>query len=245
MASTRAVLSNITTPLYWLVDIPSRIGSWNEGSFSSRSELLKDNQYLNAESLLLNAKVQQIASLRSENIRLRKLLNSSALLQDDVLVAELIGVSPNPENHQVVINKGSDEGVFIGQPLIDADGLMGQVVEVSRKSSRVLLITDNTHALPVQINRNGARIIAEGIGSLHQMLLRHVPATTDIRVGDLLITSGLGQRFPVGYPVAIVTSIERDPGQSFATVLIKPNAAMDRSRHVLLVFNKLEVVVEG
>lgn len=245
MASTRAVLSGVTTPLYWLVDIPARVATWSEGSFASRSELIEKNLRLQSESLLLKAKVQQIAALRSENIRLRELLNSSALLKDDVLVAELIGVSPDPVRHLIVLNKGSDDGVYIGQPLIDADGLMGQVVEVSSKSSRVLLITDNSHALPVQVNRNGVRIIAEGIGSLHEMLLRHVPATTDIRVGDLLVTSGLGQRFPVGYPVALVTAIERDPGQSFAKVRVKPNAAMDRSRHVLLVFTKSEIAVEG
>ena len=245
LASTRAVLSGVTTPLYWLVDIPSRIVSWSEGSLSSRSELVEKNQRLQSESLLLKAKVQQIAALRSENIRLRELLNSSALLQDDVLVAELIGVSPDPVRHQVVLNKGLDDGVYIGQSLIDADGLMGQVVEVSAKSCRVLLITDTSHAVPVQVNRNGVRIIAEGIGSLHEMLLRHVPATTDIRVGDLLVTSGLGQKFPVGYPVAVVTEIERDPGQSFATVMVKPNAALDRSRHVLLVFTKSKAAIEG
>ena len=128
------------------------------------------------------------------------------------------------------------DAVFVGQPLIDADGLMGQIVEVSPASSRALLITDATHSIPVQVNRNGVRAIAEGTGSLGSLEIRHVSATTDIQIGDLLETSGLGGRFPGGYPVAVVTAIERDPGQMFAHVVAGPSAALDRSRHVLLVF---------
>jgi rod shape-determining protein MreC len=113
---------------------------------------------------------------------------------------------------------------------------MGQVVEVGVSNSRVLLITDATHSIPVQVNRNGVRAIAEGTGSLGTLEIRHVSATTDIREGDLLVTSGLGGRFPVGYPVAVVSVVERDPGQAFARILAVPSAALDRSRHVLLVF---------
>jgi rod shape-determining protein MreC len=113
---------------------------------------------------------------------------------------------------------------------------MGQVVEVGLSNSRVLLITDATHSIPVQVNRNGVRAIAEGTGSLGTLEIRHVSATTDIREGDLLVTSGLGGRFPVGYPVAVVSEVERDPGQAFARILAVPSAALDRSRHVLLVF---------
>jgi rod shape-determining protein MreC len=164
------------------------------------------------------------------------LLNSSALLRDDVLVAELIGVSPDPVRHQLILNKGSTDGVHVGQPLIDADGLLGQVVEVSPVISRALLITDATHSIPVQVNRNGVRAIAEGSGSLTSLEVHHVSATTDIREGDLLVTSGLGGRFPVGYPVAVVKTIERDPGEAFARIVATPSAALDRSRHVLLVF---------
>jgi rod shape-determining protein MreC len=177
-----------------------------------------------------------MASLQAENVRLRALLNSSALVRDDVLVAELIGVSPDPERLQLVLNKGEGDGVFLGQPLIDADGLMGQVVEVSSGTSRALLITDVTHAVPVQVNRNGVRAIAEGTGALESLEVRHISSTTDIRKGDLLVTSGLGGRFPEGYPVAVVTHVERDPGEVFVRVLAVPTAALDRTRHVLLVF---------
>jgi rod shape-determining protein MreC len=184
----------------------------------------------------LEAQVQQMAALRAENLRLRALLNSSALLADDVLVAELIGISPDPARHLVVLNKGADDGVFEGQPLIDAQGLMGQVIELAASSSRVLLLTDATHAIPVQVNRNGVRAIAEGIGRLDRLVLRHVASNEDIEVGDLLVSSGLGGRFPVGYPVAVVTEVSRDPGQAFAEVSARPSSALNRSRHVLLVF---------
>ena len=140
------------------------------------------------------------------------------MLRDDVLVAELIGVSPDPVRHQLVLNKGEADGVFVGQPLIDADGLMGQVVEVSAWLRRALLITDVTHSVPVQVNRNGVRAIAEGTGELGSLEIRHVSSNTDIQVGDLLVSSGLGGRFPEGYPVAVVSEVERDPGQAFARV---------------------------
>ena len=113
---------------------------------------------------------------------------------------------------------------------------MGQVIEVSAVTSRVLLITDATHSIPVQVNRNGVRAIAEGSGSLASLEIHHVAATTDIREGDLLVSSGLGGRFPVGYPVASVVAVDRDPGQAFARISARPRAALDRSRHVLLVF---------
>lgn len=230
------MLSAVTFPFYWVSDLPSRLVNWGEDNTVSRAELLEDNSRLRSEALLLEAQVQQMASLRAENVRLRALLNSSALLQDNVLVAELVGISPDPARHLVVLDKGSSVGVYLGQPLIDANGLMGQVVEVASNSARVLLITDATHAIPVQVNRNGVRAIAEGIGRLDRLELRHVASTEDIAVGDLLVSSGLGGRFPEGYPVATVTEVEIDPGQPFARVTAKPSAALNRSRHVLLVF---------
>ena len=236
LATTRSVLDTLGAPIYWLADLPLRLRDWSEVQLQSREEMLEENERLNRENLVLKGRSQQMAALQAENVRLRALLASTAMLRDDVLVAELLGVSPDPQRHQLVLNKGQLDGVFVGQPLIDADGLMGQIVEVSPTTSRALLITDATHSIPVQVNRNGVRAIAEGTGSLGALEVRHVSATTDIQVGDLLETSGLGGRFPGGYPVAVVTEIERDPGQMFAHVLARPSAALDRSRHVLLVF---------
>jgi rod shape-determining protein MreC len=202
----------------------------------SRSSLIEDNERLLNENLVLQGRSAQMASLQAENVRLRALLNSAALVRDDVLVAELVGVSPDPARHQLILNKGTSDGVYVGQPLIDAAGLLGQVVEAGSNSSRVLLITDATHSVPVQVNRNGVRAIAEGAGVLSSLEIHHVSATTDIVEGDLLVTSGLGGRFPVGYPVATVSKIIRDPGEAFASIEAVPSAALDRSRHVLLVF---------
>ena len=234
--TTRALLDNLAVPIYWAADLPARLGEWSEVHLHSRRQLLEENDRLRRESLVLQGLSLQMASLQADNARLRALLNSTALLRDDVLVAELIGVSPDPVRHQLVLNKGERDGVFVGQPLIDADGLMGQIVEVSAGHSRALLITDATHSIPVQVNRNGVRAIAEGTGSLGSLEIHHVSATTDIREGDLLVSSGLGGRFPVGYPVAEVILVEKDPGKTFAHVMARPSAAMDRSRHVLLVF---------
>jgi rod shape-determining protein MreC len=237
--TTRSVLDTLASPVYWLADIPSRIGSWTDEHIRSRAHLLEDNDRLQRENLVLQGRSQKMASLQAENLRLRALLNSSAILRDDVLVAELIGISPDPVRHQLVLNKGKLDGVFVGQPLIDDAGLMGQIVEVSTATARALLITDATHSVPVQVNRNGVRAIAEGTGLLDSLEIHHVSATTDIQEGDLLVSSGLGGRFPVGYPVAVVSLVERDPGQAFARVLATPSAALDRSRHVLLVFTSV------
>lgn len=238
--NVRAALDTAATPLYWVASLPGRVGDWTDANIRSRGALIEDNERLQRENLVLQGRSAQMSSLQAENVRLRALLNSSALLRDDVLVAELLGISPDPVRHQLVLNKGRVDDVFVGQPLIDSDGLMGQIVEVGATTSRALLITDATHSIPVQVNRNGVRAIAEGTGLLGSLEIHHVSATTDIQAGDLLVTSGLGGRFPVGYPVAIVSTIERDPGEAFANILAVPTAAMDRSRHVLLVFTPRE-----
>jgi len=237
LAPVRTQLLELSKPLYFLTDIPARLLDWGSEASQSRSSLIEENNRLRAEALVLQSKIQKLASLATENVRLRELLNSSALLQDNVLVAEIIGVSPDPNRQLVIVNRGTDNGVFVGQPVLDANGLFGQVIEVSASACRVLLITDSTHAIPVQVNRNGVRAIADGTGIIHELELRHLTETTDIIEGDMLVSSGLGGRFPVGYPVATVTRIVRDPGQQFLRVVARPMAQLDRSRHVLLVFS--------
>ena len=233
----RSNLGMVLTPLYWLGDLPVR--GWNTTlqMFSSRTDLLAENEQLRADTLLMQRRLQKLATLTEQNVRLRELLNSSALIDDRVLVAELIGVDPNPYTHRVLINKGSNSGVTLGQPVLDARGVMGQVIEVMPYSSRVLLITDSNHSVPVQVNRNGLRAIASGTGNLESIELRYVTDSADIREGDLLVTSGMGQRFPVGYPVAVVTEVQRNTGQSFARVQALPAATLNRSRYLLLVFS--------
>jgi rod shape-determining protein MreC len=234
----REKLGALVTPFYQLTNIPHKINQWRADTFESSSQLKQENEALQTELLILKRKLQQLAALAADNVRLRQLLNASEMLQDTVLITELIGVSPNPLSHKVIINRGQNDGVFKGQPVLDASGLMGQVVEVSDSSSIVLLISDSTHAIPVQVNRNGVRAIAEGTGDLNLLSLRHVSTNTDIRVGDMLVSSGLDRRFPVGYPVAEVTQVTRDTGKAFLSITAKPLARLDRSRHLLLVFHE-------
>ncbi len=238
MAPVRTQLSIVAAPFYWVVDVPSKmLGEFND-MLSSRRDLMADNERLRAESLILNAKLQKYIELRAENVRLRELMNSAELLNDTVVVAEVVAVASDPNRHQLVVDKGSRDGAFVGQPVIDATGLLGQITEVGLLQSRVLLITDSAHALPVRVSRNGLRAIAEGTGLIDELALTHVAATTDIQVGDLLVSSGLGGRFPGGYPVGEVVNVSIDPGQPFAEVRARPMAQLDRSRNVLLVFSE-------
>lgn len=233
----RAQMSLMVTPLYWAAGLPSRFWAAATQQLSSRNELLAENEKLKAEMLLLQRRLQKLATLTEQNVRLRELLNSAALVDDKVLVAELIGVDPNPYSHRLLIDKGEKDGVYLGQPVLDARGLMGQIVEVMPYTARVLLLTDATHSIPVQVNRNGLRAIASGTGHPDRLELRHVADIADIKEGDLLVSSGLGQRFPAGYPVATVTEVIRDTGQPFAIVRAAPTAALNRSRYLLLVFS--------
>ncbi len=233
----RTQLGLILTPVYWITDLPLRAWEGVSEQFASRSELLAENEKLKAEALLLQRRLQKLATLTEQNVRLRELLNSSALVDDKVIIGELIGLDPNPFTQRIIIDKGARDGVFVGQPVLDASGLMGQVVEVMPYFSRVLLITDVTHSIPVQVNRNGLRAIASGTGNTEYLELRHVAETADIKVGDLLVSSGLGQRFPAGYPVGQIKEVNHDSGQPFLQVRATPTAMLNRSRYLLLVFN--------
>lgn len=234
----RSAMTVVVTPVIVAADLPERTATGLSEMVSTRDQMEDRIATLKHENLLLEAKTEKMAALTAENNRLRALLGSAAKLQDNVLVAELIGVDPNPERQEVTIDKGSAQGVFVGQPVLDAHGLMGQVIRVSRYVSRVLLITDVNHSVPVQVVRSNLRLIARGTGASGQLKLMHVQDTAEISKGDLLVSSGLGGRFPVGYPVGVVNRVEHDPGKPFATVTATPSAHLDRTRHVLLVFTK-------
>ncbi|MGF0346844.1 rod shape-determining protein MreC [Rhodococcus sp. IEGM1300] len=233
----RSQMSLVLMQSYWITDLPQRLFQGVASQFGSRTELVAENEKLKTENLLLQGRMQKLAALTEQNVRLRELLNSSALVNEKVEVAELIGMDPNPFTHRIIINKGERDGVVLGQPVLDARGLMGQVVELMPYTSRVLLLTDTTHSIPVQVNRNGLRAIASGTGNPERLELRHVADTADIKEGDLLVSSGLGQRFPAGYPVATVKEVIHDSGQPFAIVRAVPTAALNRSRYLLLVFS--------
>lgn len=234
----RSSLSYVTEPVVSASNLPRMLLQGLDGFFTTRATLADDNERLRQENLLLQRHVQQLAALTAENVRLRELLNSSALLDSSVLVAEIIAIDPDPTRAEVVINKGRDEGVHVGQPVLDARGIFGQVIGVGAGQARVLLITDRRHGLPVEINRNAVRAIAQGAGAAGELQLQYLPVTVDIREGDLLVSSGLGGVFPRGYPVGRVTTVKRDPAATFMSVVASPAAAISQSRQVLLVFRE-------
>lgn len=237
----RYSLSVFALPIQYIADIPPSLGHWSQSGIRARESLEQDNRRLQSEVLLLQRRVQKLAALVAENTRLKELMNSSNMVDDQVIVAEIIGVDPDPFRHEVIIDKGTLDKAYPGQAVLDADGLMGQVIEAGPLSSRALLISDASHGVPVHVARNGVRAIAVGSGNLDELKLIHVPDTADIQVGDLLVTSGLGGRFPIGYPVGKVTEVEHDPGKPFAIVNAVPSAQLDRSRHILLVYQQQPV----
>lgn len=244
LAPVRAHLESLVSPVYLIADVPYVIGDGVSEVFSTHQQLLNLNRELRRQVLELAQVSQQFVALKSENDRLRELLGSQGRVPFEVLIAEIVGVVPHPATHQIIIDKGSNAGVEIGQPILDAHGLFGQVVAVSLATSRVMLITDRDHAVPVQVNRSGFRSIAGGTGQLHELLLENVAVSADIAEGDLVETSGLGNRFPRGYPVGTVTSVVIEATSPYAEVLIRPSARLDRSRHVLAVFATGQVLRE-
>lgn len=228
----------ILVPSQKLAETPQMISQWLDNTSITQQQLVKENQQLQARNLVLELRSQRLASLEVENKELRNLLSASEQVDDRVIVASVINASTSAYQQQVVINKGAEDGAFIGQAVLDANGLFGQIVDVLPKSSKVLLIADANHAIPVQTIRSGVRTVAEGTGSLDRLELMYVSKTADIKEGDLLVSSGLGDRYPKGYPVATVTTIENIPGLPFARVSAKPSAQLDRSRFLLLVFSQ-------
>jgi rod shape-determining protein MreC len=235
----RASLLTILTPVTVLAESPYLLGRSASQTMATRDELIQRNAVLEKQNLELAHLAQQYRVLRAENDRLLALAGSRARLPAEVLAAEIVGIVPTANTQQVIVDKGSNDGVESGQAVIDAVGLFGQVVEVGRYTSRILLVADKDHAVPVEVNRNGVRSIASGSGRLDRLELEFVPVTTDIRQGDLLVTSGLGGRFPRGYPVGEVETVSIDANASFAVVTVRPAAQLDRSRHVLVVVGEV------
>jgi rod shape-determining protein MreC len=228
----------VVTPLHYVAELPGRGLNAIGGLFESHNQLQRENARLQEQLLMQQYQLQKLEHLTAENRRLNELLNASTIVNERVVRVEMVGESPDPFAKRILIGKGENDGVYLGQAVFDAYGLMGQVIEMTPYTSWVLLITDPQHATPVQFNRNGMRAIASGTrDSLQLLSLDNIPNTADVQVGDELVTSGLGERFPAGYPVGIVRSVSNDPGKPFATVIVTPAAQIDRSRNLLLVFD--------
>jgi rod shape-determining protein MreC len=204
--------------------------------FASRNKMQEKNSDLEGEIRRLSYSSQRLAAIEAENIRLRELLGSRGRLSEDVLVAEIVGIDPNNQRREVVVDKGKGDGVRVRQAVIDAEGLFGQIIATGQSNARVLMVSDPRHAIPIEIVRSGFRSIAVGTGRSDRLDLEHVSTTADLRKGDLLVSSGLGGRFPRGYPVGEIQSVDVDPARSYADAYASIQAQLDTSRHVLILF---------
>lgn len=232
----RGTLSTILYPLQYTIDLPIRLYYWADETFTSHQELLEKNREYEKRHLESRVQLQKLEILEKENARLRRLLSATPKVTERLLIAEIINVDVDPYRQLILLNKGSKQGVYQGQPIIDAQGIMGQVVHIGMLSSTAMLISDASHAIPVQDERSGLRAIAYGTGQIDRLVLRHLPHNADIKDGDMLTSSGMGGTFPPNYPVAIVTRVERPIGETFAVVEAAPFAHLGRSREVLLIW---------
>jgi rod shape-determining protein MreC len=235
LESVRSGISVLISPLRYLVSLPALSGAWVSEWFITHNSLVRENRAYKQEERLLKARLQKMNVLLAENTRLRQLLGASRKLSDDVIVAELLSVDQNPYRQLIELNKGSLDGMLDGQAVIDDYGIMGQIIYVGHNSSTVKLISDPEHVIPVQFIRSGMRSVAFGNGSTDELELRFLPATAEIREGDELVTSGLGGRFPAGYPVATIAQIILDKTDGFLSAKARPKARLDSSREVLVI----------
>ncbi len=238
--TVRKAIGTAVYPLRVLVDAPLRLWEWAGDATATRNELQLENSRLRAERLLTNARLQRLTALEAENDRFRDMLEARDLVRDEVRVVEMLAVDADPNRHNIVISSGEVDGVYDGQAIVDADGLVGQVIRTGRNTAQAILISDPDHALPVEVSRNGLRTIAVGTGEFDRLDLPFLPNNADIQPGDLLVTSGLGGAFPPGYPVAVVATIDRIPQEPFATITAKPSAALDQVREIMLIFSATE-----
>ena len=235
-STTRVFLNSLVSPVQYLANLPGQLLNASAQRLTSQQALIEENEQLTNRLLLQNEKLQRFEALEQENKELRRLLDAPVRQNMRKMVAELMAVDNTPYSQQIVINKGAIDGVYLGQSILDERGIVGQVMEVGTTNSRVLLISDVTHSIPVRSIRNNGRFIASGSGAIDELYLTHVAHSADIREGDVLVSSGLGEVFPEGYPVAEVIQVIRDESRPFAQVTIAPQARLNRLKYLLLLW---------
>jgi rod shape-determining protein MreC len=238
LGKIRRLLSIVAYPVQVAVASPFEGWNWFRESVSTRDALRTDKAKLESELRLAQFRLQRYEALETESQRLRALRDNTAGVSDQFIIGDIMDVDLDAFRERVLVDKGARDGVFVGQAVLDAGGVFGQVARVAQLTSEVILISDPAHAIPVQINRNGLRTIAVGTGDTNRLKLPYLPTSADVIVGDLLVTSGLGGGFPAGYPVGTVAEVKRDPAQSLADVDLRPAAALDRSRELMFVWLK-------
>jgi rod shape-determining protein MreC len=238
LGKIRRVLSVVAYPVQIAVASPFEGWDWFRESVTTRDALRSDKTRLESELRLAQFRLQRYEALEAESQRLRALRDSTAEVQSRFVIGYVMDVDLDAFRERVLVDKGAQDGVFVGQAVLDSGGVFGQVARVGQLTAEVILVSDPTHAIPVQVNRNGLRTIAVGTGDTGRLKLPYLPTSADVIAGDLLVTSGLGGGFPAGYPVGMVAEVKRDPAASLADVDVKPAAALDRSRELMFVWLK-------
>ena len=242
----RADLALLVLPVQYLVNAPIKTIHWIATNVTTQQQLVADNARLRARELLLESKLQKLLALERENAQLRELLKSASHVGNArVIVAQLLAVNLDPNLQQIIVDKGACHHIYVGQPVLDAYGVVGQVVHVGPLTSKVMLISDPKSAIPVQDDRSGIRAIAVGMGSSEKLVLIHVPDTSDIQKGDLFVSSGLGLRYPLGYPVGVVSEIGHNPSKRFAAIILQRSAHLDQSQQVLMAWPRKASLAEA
>lgn len=241
LSAPRQWLSTALTPIVWLNEVPTRVGGIAE-HFRSRKTLMRENAALKQRQLQLEAQLQKYAALNAENRRMRQLMDASKRLIDNVAIVDILSTNHDPYRQQVTLGKGQENGVYRGQALVDANGVLGQVIQLGKQTSVALLVTDPNHGIPVEVNRTGLQAIALGQGSGQPLRIPFLPANADIEPGDLIVSSSLGGRFPAGFPVARVAEVKRSPGGHFKEVLAVPAGRVGHGRQALLVWSERPVI---
>ncbi len=234
LESLRRTGGVLIEPVYRLAALPANLARATRTAVATQDQLASENRALREQLLFAQARLNRLDALVAQNARLKGLLDAQKNLGLTVQFARLINVDLDPFRHRIVLDVGASQGIDVGQPVIDAQGVMGQIVEVLPNSSIAMLITDATHAIPVVIERTGLRTIAYGSGAIDELQLPTIPISADVKVGDRLLTSGLGGRFPAGFPVGEVRQVGQDKSGMFIAAVAQPAAALDRSSEVLL-----------
>src|SRR6202521_5164695 len=238
LGKIRRMLSVVAYPVQVAVASPFQGWNWFRDSVTTRDVLRADKAKLEAELRVAQFRLQRFEALEAETLRLRALRDNTAGVTDRFLIGDVMSIDLDAFRGRVLVDKGAGDGIYVGQAVLDAGGVFGQVARVGQLTSEVILVSDAAHAIPVQINRNGLRTIAVGTGESNRLKLPYLPTSADVVAGDLLVTSGLGGVFPAGYPVGTIAEVKRDPAQSLADVDVKPAAALDRSRELMFVWLK-------
>lgn len=236
-SALRQRASVLAEPVWWLASAPQRASTQLGEYWRDHADLREDNLRLRRELNVSTARLQRLAAVSEENQRLRALLGGTRGYRLSAQLAGIVGVDLDPWRQRLQLDVGSDDGVEIGQALLDSGGVLGQVVEVTPRRATALLVTDPEHAVPVQVVRSGLRAIAYGSGRRDQLVLPNIPQSADIQVGDRLVTSGIGGRFPAGFPVGTVQAMHPDDTRLFLVAEAIPAARLDRGSEVLLVKN--------